>query len=205
MNGFIYGIYRNNKIVYVGLTTKPIEQRFNEHIRCCKYSYCNNIVLYRAMQKYGIDKFVIKEIFQCDEDIDQLRQWEIFFIEWFGTYNNGYNLTRGGDGLFGFRHSKESREKMSKRAMGNKNAIGNKNGLNYKHTNIAKEKISKAMIGKRHNFRGGGNVYENKHTINFECSHNKKRIIKSFSIKKWGKMTAMFMALREKYKHRRLI
>lgn len=46
------------------------------------------------MQKYGIEHFHIKLL----EETDNPEEQEIYWIELTGSFKNGYNATRGGDG-----------------------------------------------------------------------------------------------------------
>lgn len=94
--GFIYKI--TNKIndkIYIGQTSGTIEKRFKEHIKQSRYN--DTFHLYRAMRKYGIENFEVEEIEEC-EDIT-LSQREKYYIEYFDSYKNGYNMTIGGDGV----------------------------------------------------------------------------------------------------------
>ena len=52
--------------------------------------------IYNAMNKDGVDKFQIVLVEVCY--IEELSIREIYWIEYFNTYKNGYNATRGGDG-----------------------------------------------------------------------------------------------------------
>ena len=82
---------------YVGKTTCSITKRFKEHCRDCSKEYEKNRPLYAAMNKYGIENFVVKELIECE--VDELSSYEIMFIEKLGTYGKeGYNATKGGDG-----------------------------------------------------------------------------------------------------------
>lgn len=65
--GYIYKIYNdiNNK-VYIGQTSKTVEDRFKEHIKQAKNGTPYH--LYNAMRKYGIEHFFVEEIEQCDRN-----------------------------------------------------------------------------------------------------------------------------------------
>ena len=94
--GFIYKI--TNKIndkIYIGQTSGTIEKRFKEHIKQSRYN--DTFHLYRAMRKYGIENFEVEEIEECEDMI--LSQREKYYIEYFDSYKNGYNMTIGGDGV----------------------------------------------------------------------------------------------------------
>lgn len=85
-----------NKKKYVGKTTYSITKRFQEHCRDSKKERCNKRPLYDAMNKYGIENFIVEQLIECDEL--ELNSYECLFIEQLNTYNNGYNATKGGDG-----------------------------------------------------------------------------------------------------------
>ena len=46
------------------------------------------------MKKYGVEHFHIELI----EETDNPNEREVFWIEYFGSFKNGYNATKGGDG-----------------------------------------------------------------------------------------------------------
>ncbi len=82
---------------YVGKTTYSITKRFKEHCNDCKRREKEKRPLYNAMNKYGIENFIAKELVECE--IDELNSYEIMFIQKLNTYgSNGYNATKGGDG-----------------------------------------------------------------------------------------------------------
>lgn len=95
--GYIYLITNkiNNK-KYVGKTTQSIEKRWQEHISDSKKEKCEIRPLYRAIRKYGIENFTIKEIEKCNTD--NLSEKEKYWIQYYNTYEDGYNATLGGDG-----------------------------------------------------------------------------------------------------------
>lgn len=95
--GYIYKITNQiNGKVYIGQTKRPIKQRWWEHKNASKnknnpgYDY----PLYRAFRKYGIHNFKIEEIEKCT--YDKLDEREIYWIKYFNSFHNGYNLTLGG-------------------------------------------------------------------------------------------------------------
>lgn len=92
--GYIYKITNliNNKI-YIGQTTRTIQDRWNQHIsdskRPDKQTY-----LYKAFNKYGIDNFKIEKIIEAPQE--KLDELEIFYIKQYNSYYDGYNMTLGG-------------------------------------------------------------------------------------------------------------
>lgn len=87
--GIIYLIENQiNGKKYVGLTTRNLQIRWKEHTR--HYSQ----VIDKAIQVYGEKNFTIKQLEECpDEELDKR---ETYWIKYFNSANNGYNLTQGG-------------------------------------------------------------------------------------------------------------
>lgn len=77
---------------YVGITTRSLSERFEEH--------CNaNSYLGSAIRKHGRDNFVIK-IIDIASNHKELNEKEKSWIKKYDTFGeNGYNLTLGGDGM----------------------------------------------------------------------------------------------------------
>lgn len=97
MTGYIYKITNLiNQKAYIGKTINTIEERWAEHCRDYKRTRCEHRPLYDAMNKYGIENFIVEEIEEVD--ISDLSKREIYWIGVYDTYNNGYNATLGGDG-----------------------------------------------------------------------------------------------------------
>ena len=88
-------IYLYNK-KYIGKTTKTIEQRFKEHLKDCKKRREEQRPLYNAMNYYGIEHFWIEELEKIN--VEDLEDREIYWINYYNSYKNGYNATIGGDG-----------------------------------------------------------------------------------------------------------
>lgn len=108
--GFIYLItcIINNK-KYVGQTTLTVQKRWNCHKSSAifnkryldgdalsphsKRGMCSK--LYRAMNKYGHDNFIIQELLELDDSM--LDMLECGFIWLYDSVIAGYNLKSGGD------------------------------------------------------------------------------------------------------------
>ena len=92
---YIYQIVNDiNDKIYVGKTYRNINTRFQEHCSDCIRYKGKNRPLYNAMQKYGIEHFWIELL----EETNNPEEREKFWIEYLGTFKNGYNATIGGDG-----------------------------------------------------------------------------------------------------------
>lgn len=88
------GIYKitnliNNRI-YIGQSTN-IQSRWEEHKF---YSSNEHTALQAAFKKYGVSNFSFEVIEECSKE--QLDEREIYWIKFYDSYNNGYNLTKGG-------------------------------------------------------------------------------------------------------------
>lgn len=94
---YIYRIWNdiNNKS-YIGKTELTIQKRWEQHKKDSQRADFQNRPLYKAIRKYGIEHFHIEEVEQCDSKI--VNSKEIYWIEYYGTFKNGYNATLGGDG-----------------------------------------------------------------------------------------------------------
>lgn len=98
---YIYKITNDiNDKVYIGKTYFEIEKRFQEHCRDSIKRRCEKRPLYSAMRKYGIEHFRVSLV----EETEFPEQREIFWIEYYDSYNSGYNATTGGDGSARFSH-----------------------------------------------------------------------------------------------------
>lgn len=92
---YIYKIENDiNQKIYIGKTTRSLEERFAEHCRMSKLEGKEKRPLYAAMRKYGIEHFHISLIEETYEPEERERYW----IEYFSSFKNGYNATQGGDG-----------------------------------------------------------------------------------------------------------
>lgn len=79
---------------YVGVTKFPIEKRLQQHFRDSKRF--PNRSLYKAINTFGKEKFSIELLEECDAETKSKK--EIFWIDKFNSYINGYNDTYGGSG-----------------------------------------------------------------------------------------------------------
>jgi group I intron endonuclease len=111
----IYLIYnRANGKYYVGKTIKRLSSRWSDHKSRARTG--SPYYLHSAMRRYGFENFEIHPLCTALTSDDELLRWETFFISLLGANNRetGYNLTLGGEGSNGFRHSAETRMKLSK-------------------------------------------------------------------------------------------
>lgn len=79
-----------NGKIYIGKTTKTIEERFQRHLYTTKYG--SETYLHRAIRKYGADSFSLKTLEVVNGDIDERE------THWISKLNPDYNMTKGGEG-----------------------------------------------------------------------------------------------------------
>ena len=89
MEKWIYKITNNiNGKIYIG-QTKNVKKRFKEHINAE-----TNSAIHNAIKKYGKENFTFEII---EGPIKNYNEREIYWIEFYNSYRNGYNLTIGGN------------------------------------------------------------------------------------------------------------
>ena len=160
----ITGIYKITNLVngkmYIGQSI-DIYKRWKEHnniaFRTTSKSY--NYPLYKAIRKYGIDNFKFEIIEECS--IEKLNDKEIYYINKYNTciFNKnsfGYNMTLGGEGHRGYKHSEESKRKIGEASKGNQYAKGVNIGNQYAKGNKLSEETKKQMgISRKKNVNNG--------------------------------------------------
>ena len=98
---YIYKITNQiNGKVYIGKTLYTIEKRWKEHISDSRKDRCEKRPLYDAINKYGIENFIIEQIDECNPE--DATNAEVYWINKYRSYIgfddcNGYNATLGGD------------------------------------------------------------------------------------------------------------
>lgn len=117
----IPGIYKITNIIngkcYIGQSIY-LKKRLKRHLSY--KSHKDNLALYKAFNKYGVDKFTIEiletiDTEKCDNIKSELDKLEIFYIKKYNSYNSGYNQTFGGDaGIAGYKFTEEQLDKVSK-------------------------------------------------------------------------------------------
>lgn len=72
----------------------------------------HNTYFHRAIRKHGWDAFVWEVIYTHPDSQYTKNKMEPHFISEHDSYNNGYNMTLGGDGAIGLIRTKEHRAKI---------------------------------------------------------------------------------------------
>lgn len=107
----------NNK-KYIGITCRGYQERFKEHIHDALNS--SKSILHNAIRKHGPEAFTV-ELLESDIPDDKIEEFEKYYIQKFNTFYTdgfGYNMTEGGGGMAGYKHTPEARRKISEKLKG---------------------------------------------------------------------------------------
>lgn len=155
----------SNGKIYIGKTIKSLECRKIEHV-CSSKKQTDNSVFHKAIRKYGINSFKWEIVYCCNNYLlSNLMETFKIIVNHSHINENGYNMTWGGEGTYGYKFSNnqlkklseshigkiqtiESKEKRSFNMKGKNKRFGNKNNrYGLYHTQETKKKMSKSHKG----------------------------------------------------------
>lgn len=211
------GIYKitniNNNRYYVGSSIN-IHKRWLEHKRLLRENKHDNDFLQKSWNKHGEDSFVF-EVLEFVEEISELIIREQYYLDMIKPFNKDitYNICENAGNMLGFKHSEESKEKMSKVQLDrHKNPkerakcnvfkdltkeerevyikILSESHKGLKHSSETKIKMIKLSLGRGHNNETKLKLSE----INKgKKAHNKRKVyqldLKNNIIKLWDSLT----------------
>lgn len=120
--GCLYRIAFPSGKAYVGITASTAAARFSEHCYNASTGRADRAVN-RALRKYGKESTKLETLVVADWDY--LVELERKAIAAFGTFGRGgYNMTAGGEGALGYKHTPESLTKMGATHKGNQYRLG---------------------------------------------------------------------------------
>lgn len=128
---------------YIGWTGDTVENRWERH-KSDALKARDNRKFYNAIRKYGVEVWQIDTLFEVSTK-NEAKEKEIELIDLYGSYHNGYNSTKGGDGNNGIIMSEKSNQARSLALKGKKKNYDRMK--NKKHSQSSKEKISIAHRG----------------------------------------------------------
>jgi group I intron endonuclease len=128
---------------YIGQTVVGLKTRKRKHIFNAT-TQRDNFHFHNALKKHDPKNFDWEIIHDNITDVEELNKLEIYYIGLYNTFKNGYNLTFGGASILGFKHSEESKKKISDAQMGKNNPMYGKH-----HSEEAKRKLSEVRKGKK--------------------------------------------------------
>lgn len=138
-------IIRNycNDRVYIGQTSCSLKERIRGYKNDVKFANRSRPII-NAMRKYGFEAFYFEILKDNIETKKELDRWERFYIKKYNSLcsQNGYNVELGGNGKG--KHSKETKQKISKAQTGVKNHMYGKTGS----MNKTSKKVIELTTGK---------------------------------------------------------
>lgn len=148
--GIIYCIHNlSTGKKYIGQTVEKLQRRVVRHFRTI-----NETKISRAIQKYSKYDFVYGIVEEVN-DRNFLDEREKFWIQYYDSVNNGFNIKEGGKCARGFKQSKSSIEKRRQKLLGRPLSEEHKQKLREAH----KGKIlSKETVDKMIKYRTGKNL-----------------------------------------------
>lgn len=105
----------DNHKLYVGQTI-DFAARKSSHLSSLRRGKAANKYLQRSFDKYGEEQFDFRILELCDPE--KLDEREIYWIETLDTYNNGYNMNKGGGGIRGYHFTDEQKKHLSESLKG---------------------------------------------------------------------------------------
>jgi len=131
---------------YIGKTILSLARRVTVHKSDAKLG--STYYFHNAIRNHGFESFKWDILYQSNDE-KKLLEMEKVFISLLNTIApNGYNLTKGGEGLSGWKHSAETIAKISKpRTKETRVKLSNAH-LGKKLSKEHKASISKALKGK---------------------------------------------------------
>lgn len=145
-----YSVYKHTTPsgkVYIGITSKPVKERWLNG-----RGYAKNEHFWNAIKKYGWDN-IEHQVLVSGLSKDEASEVEKMYIALYRSHEikHGYNLTEGGE--TGIVHTMESRRKLSESRKGQRYNVGvpfteeRKRHLSENHADVSGEK--NPMYGKK--------------------------------------------------------
>ena len=174
---------------YIGQTDNEKRRKYehlshyNKKSRDCKF--------YRAVKKYGWENFIYGIIESVN--IGDLNYKEIYFIEYYDTYRNGYNSSFGGETTRGYKHTDKTKQLLREMKLGSKHSNETKKKMSEDRkgripwnvgipvTEEVKQKISKKLSGENHPLYGKKHTDEAKLKMKLSFTEERKERLRQFN------------------------
>jgi group I intron endonuclease len=133
---------------YIGKTVTPLSRRWCRH--CSIASHGSRLPFHRAIRKYGAGTFNISVL--CYAPADRLGVIEQAAIAAFrAAHIPLYNVTEGGEGMVGYKHSDSARAKIGAGNRGKPHGTSDHALFRgHKHSAESRIKMSKTRKGRKH-------------------------------------------------------
>lgn len=140
----IFNIYilkdQSNNVKYVGITTQSLRTRLTKHYYDVKTNKTKNKHKISWFNN-NINRIIIEKIDEAFDKKDAFDK-EKFYINLYSKENSLINKTLGGEGCYGYKHSKKTIDNM----IGSKNHRFGKTNINNKNLFGQRVEYSKDMI-----------------------------------------------------------
>lgn len=137
---------------YVGVTNTSTSARWRNH--CWHAARGGQLALQRALRKYGSEGFAVETLWSSRSRAD-VHAAEIALIRALATtVPDGYNITAGGEGTVGYRHTAIARAKVAAARLGTKRSPETNNKIvaaqrGKKRSPETRANIAAALRGKK--------------------------------------------------------
>jgi hypothetical protein len=184
MTYYVYKITNNsNGKIYIG-KTNDLEKRWYNHVYCALVNK-EPTYFYNAIRKYGAKNFSI-EVIEERLSEELVLERETHWIDFLKSRRRdiGYNMTDGGDGVSGLKHTEENKEKQRVKMLGRKASNETKAKMSKAHKGQmvsleTKEKISKANSGENNGMFGKSITKETRNKLSeFQSARQRKPLTK---------------------------
>lgn len=165
----IYKIINPAGLIYIGQSIDLIRRIKRYNYYDCK----NNRRLYESMIQFGCNNHKIKIIKKCKSN--ELDKWEQFYIKKYNSLDEQYGFNLQSGGKVNFIASNETKRKHSENTKGENNPNYGK-----KHSKSTKEKISKAHIGRKIPIEIRLKMGQSKKGTHMDVDHHAARTIAQF-------------------------
>jgi len=132
---------------YIGITKAGLEKRASRHFRTARFGQKGSVIG-AAIRKYKQRNIKFSVLAVCPS-WEYAQNLEIAAIQ---IFKPEYNITQGGDGTVGYRHTEEHKRRVSQRQKGNQYWLGKK------HSAQTIEKMRISAKKSRAEGRGGFKV-----------------------------------------------
>ncbi len=176
---------------YVGQTRRTLEGRWSEHVHNALKMMCE-MPIYDAIRKHGVESFEVTVLQECSSE-EELNQSEKDWIEKLGTFSKGYNATRGGYGISGYKHTEDAKFRMGLNRSGSKN---HNYGKAWGKLTWTQEDIEVVRQKNKSNPRCHlPRTDEDKKKIDLAASIHKRKAVKQYT--KDGKLIMTYKSIQE--------
>ena len=130
--------------LYVGITSRPVNRRLMEHFNTASKK---TTLIARALHKYGSDAFTLTVLGKADSWEELCAMEQAAIVQYNTFVPHGYNLTRGGDGTLGWKHSPEAIELMRQANLGRVMPQSMRDAVGARMRGVPKSPEQRAKMG----------------------------------------------------------